>query len=312
MRTAVMLTKPIRGSLSSRVMMDLISSRTCSPAWSARSRVITTSVSKSSKPCLDFFPLESVRLHRVAGLKVLPAFEADAALLACRHLPHVFLEVLERGDPALEDLLLPTEKLDPASTADLALQHAASGDDAKPRDLDRGDDLDLALADLTVGGFAQALGRALHVLGQLVDDVVVTYLDLRALCRRGACRGRLQVEAHDDRVRDAGQKKVRVADCADALADDLDRDHRVLDLLQRREQGFERALRVRLDDEAELFDLAFLGASGELFKGDARRDVPCRFHSAALDELGQRDLARRSFRCDDLEDVARLGHLAHA
>src|ERR1700674_2804691 len=36
MRTAVMLTNPIRGSLSSRRMMDMISSRTCSPTWSAR------------------------------------------------------------------------------------------------------------------------------------------------------------------------------------------------------------------------------------------------------------------------------------
>src|ERR1700687_1827056 len=36
MRTDVMLTNPIRGSFSSRRMMDMISSRTCSPTWSAR------------------------------------------------------------------------------------------------------------------------------------------------------------------------------------------------------------------------------------------------------------------------------------
>src|SRR5438094_1794326 len=35
-RTAVMLTKPMRGSLRSRRMIDMISSRTCSPTWSAR------------------------------------------------------------------------------------------------------------------------------------------------------------------------------------------------------------------------------------------------------------------------------------
>src|SRR6266545_2772626 len=95
---------------------------------------------------------------------------------------HLFAHLVRAGaGPALEELLLASEKLDPASTADLALHDAATGDDADARDLDRGDDLDLAFADLTVRRLAQALGRALDVLCQLVDDVVVADLDLGAL-----------------------------------------------------------------------------------------------------------------------------------
>src|SRR6266568_4820641 len=168
-------------------------------------------------PALNFFPLESIRLHAVAGLEVLKPLETDAALLPCGHLAHVLLEVLERVDPPLVDHLAAPEKLDPAPTADLALHDAAAGDDAGARNLDRGDDLDPALADLAVRRFAQPLGRALHVLGELVDDVVVADLDLGPLRGRRTPGRRLQVEADDDRARNAREQQVRVADGADAL-----------------------------------------------------------------------------------------------
>ena len=210
------------------------------------------------------------------------------------------------------DHLACPEKLDPASTADLALHDAAAGDDAGARDLDRGDDLDAAFTDLAVGGLAQTLGRALHVFGELVDHVVVADFDLRPFRGGGARRRRLEVEAHDDGARNAGQQQVRVADRTHSLAHDLDRDYRIFDLLQCREQRLERALRIRLDDQAELFDLAFLGAAGEVLEGDARSDVARRLDRALLDELGQGNLARRLLRTDDLEDVAGLRYLAHA
>src|SRR6266550_1021445 len=273
---------------------------------------MTTSALSSATACLNFFPLESIRLHRVTGLEVLPTLEPDAALLSGRHLAHVFLEVLERIDPAFEDLLFAPEKLDPASTADFALHDAAAGDDARARDLDRGDDLDSAFADLTVGRLAQPLGRALHVLGELVDDVVVADLDLGALRGCGAGRRRLEVEANDDGAGDAREQKVRVADRTHALADDLDRDDRILDLLQRGEHRLEGSLRIGLDDQAELLDLAFLGAACEVFERDARGDVTRGLLGAPLSELGEGDLAGHLLRTDDLEDVACLRHLAHA
>src|SRR5712691_616379 len=219
--------------------------------------------------------------------------------------------MLQGVDPAFEDHLSPPEQLDPAATADLALHHAAARNDAQPRDLDGDDDLHPALANLAVRWLAKTLGGALDVLRQFVDDVVVAHLDLGPLCCRGCGRRGLQVEADDDRVRDAGQQKVRIADGADTLADDLDRDHRVFDLLQRAEERLERALSVGLDNQAELLDFAFLGAARELFEGDAWGDIPRRLRGAALHQLRERDLARYLLRADDLEDVAGLRDLAH-
>ena len=109
----------------------------------------------------------------------------------------------------------------------------------------------------------------------------------------------------------AGQQKIRVTDGPHSLTDDLDRDHRVFDLLQRAEEGFQRALRICLDDQAELLDLAFFGAARKLFQGDPRGEVSCRFLRASLRQLRQRDLPSRFFRADDLEDVAGLWDLAH-
>ena len=220
--------------------------------------------------------------------------------------------MLQGADPPFEDLLFPPEQLGPTAAADLAFGHPATGDHPLPRDLDRHHDLDLALPNLAEGRLAQALGRALDVFRQLIDDIVVANLDLGALRRGGGCGRGLEVEADDDRVRDAGEQQVRVAHSADALADDLDRHHGVLDLLKRAEQSFESSLRVGLDHQAELLDLALLGATGELLEGDPRREVARSLRRAPLGELGQGDLAGGLFRADDLEDVTGLRDLAHA
>src|SRR5260370_34276599 len=100
--------------------------------------------------------------------------------------------MFQRADPAFVKQLFPPERLAPTAAADLAFQDAAAGDDAEPRDLDGDEHLDLALADLSIRRLAQALGGALDVLGELVDDVVVANLDLRPLRRR--CCGRRPLE----------------------------------------------------------------------------------------------------------------------
>src|SRR5207245_5377502 len=102
----------------------------------------------------------------------------------------------------------------------------------------------------------------------------------------------------------AREKRVRLPPRADTLAALVDGDHGVLDFLQRGQQRFERALGVGLDDQAELLDLALLGAAGQVLERDARRDVARRLLRSLLDQLGQRDLARGLFRADDLEDVS--------
>src|ERR1700719_2796801 len=164
---------------------------------------MTTSESANRVDRLNFFPLEPIRLHGVPRLERIEALEADTALLSRGHLPDVLFEVLQRANPALEHHLPSPEQLHPASTADLALRDATPRDHAHARDLDGSDHLHLTLSDLPVGGLAQALGRALDVLCELVDHVVVADLDLRPLGSRLRGRRRLEVEAHDDGVGDA-------------------------------------------------------------------------------------------------------------
>src|SRR6266540_2917710 len=183
--------------------------------------------SAASNGWLNFFPLEAISLHHVAGLKGLEAFEPDSAFLPRSHLPDVLFEMLQGVDPALPDQLSVgggdgpglasrpcgrrcgwAVELDLPAPTYLALDHAAAGDDAQSRNLDRSPDLDRTFSNLPVRRLAQALGRSLHVLGQLVDDVVVADLDLRPLSGGHRGRGRLEVEADDDRVRHAGKQQV--------------------------------------------------------------------------------------------------------
>src|SRR5205823_12911184 len=122
---------------------------------------------------LDLLAFEAEGVHRLAALEVLEALQADTALPARDHLAHVLLEVLEGGDAALPDLGAVAVQLGVPAAGHLALHDPGTGDDPQAGDLDRHHDLDAALLDLAVGGLAQALGRALHILGELVDDVVV-------------------------------------------------------------------------------------------------------------------------------------------
>src|SRR5207248_7268440 len=116
---------------------------------------------------LDLLAFEAEGVHRLAALEVLEALQADTALLARDHLAHVLLEVLEGGDAALPDLGAVAVQLGVPAAGHLALHDPRAGDDAQPRDLDRHHHVDPTFLDLPVGGLAQALGRALHVLGEL-------------------------------------------------------------------------------------------------------------------------------------------------
>src|SRR5260370_2437996 len=111
---------------------------------------------------LNFFPLETVCLHHVTRLESFVALEPDAALLSCRHLPHVLFEVLQRADPGFVHQLPSSEQLDPAATGDLAFHDAAACDDPHPRDLDGGEDLHPAPPNLPAARLPQPLTRPPH------------------------------------------------------------------------------------------------------------------------------------------------------
>src|SRR5215467_8177556 len=253
-----------------------------------------------------------MRLHDVARLEVLEVLQADAALLAGDHFTHVILVVLQRADAALPYLLTVAHQLDVPATADFAFDHARAGDQAYARDLDRHHDLDAALPHLLVGRLPHSLGGPLDVLRQLIDDVVVANLHLLALGGPVASGSRLEVEAQDDGAGDARQQQVGVVDRSDPLADDFDRDDRILDLLQGLENRFQRALSVGLDHQVELLDGALLRLARQLLERHSRRALAAGLGLAALLQLRQSDLSGGFLGADNLEDVACAGHLAEA
>ena len=114
--------------------------------------------------------------------KVVEAREADAALVAGGDLAHVVAEAAQRVDAVRGDELA------------VAVDPCAAADDAAIGDVAAGDDLDLAhaedlahfgatLDDLHDLRLEHALEGSLHLLGELVDDVVDADLDALGLRR---------------------------------------------------------------------------------------------------------------------------------
>src|SRR5436309_8386185 len=235
--------------------------------------------------------------------------DADAALLTVRHLAHVVLEALERGDRSRAEDRVAAAHAHPGAPHDLALGHVGARD--RPQ---LGDDEDLShlraaddrLADLRREHAGQ--GR-LEVVDRLVDDVVGAQVDavgLRLLARLGL---RLHVEAEHDGARGRGQHDVALVDGADRGVDDLQLHLLGRELLERLRQRLHRALHVRLEDEPQLLDLAGLDLLLQAFQRDAGGGL-----ARALGPVGAhgRDLPRLALVGDADENVARRRYAAEA
>ena len=110
----------------------------------------------------------------------------------------------------------------------------------------------------TTSGSSRPRQGRLHLVGELVDDVVQANLDALGLGRAPRLRVDLGVEADDDGVRRRREQDVVVGDVAGALAQDVDPHLVGLDLLERVADGAQRALNVGLEDDAQLLGLAGL------------------------------------------------------
>ena len=135
--------------------------------------------------------------------------------------------------------------------------HGAVGD-AATRDLaDLGDvehfqDQGIAEHGFAQGGREQAGHRLLHVIHEVVDDVVVADLDAVALGGSGRFLVGTDREADDGGVETFRQRDVGFRDAADARMQDARGDFVGAELLQRAQDRFERALHVGLDDQREV------------------------------------------------------------
>jgi hypothetical protein len=89
---------------------------------------------------------------------------------------------------------------------DAVLEHASGGLAASH--LEDGADLGVAVHDVHEDRLHQALHGLLHVLNQLVDDLVVADVHRRDVRLFPSAGVRLHVEAHDDRLRRGCQHHV--------------------------------------------------------------------------------------------------------
>ena len=137
---------------------------------------------------------------------------------------------------------------------------------ADPEDLA---DLRAALDDLDLLGLEHALEGGVHLVGELVDDVVEADLDALGLRRAARRRVELGVEADDHRVRGGREQDVVVGDVAGALAQDVDAHLVGLDLVQRVDDGAQRALDVGLEDDPQLLGLAGLDLAVQVLERGA-------------------------------------------
>ena len=97
----------------------------------------------------------------------------------------------------------------------------------------------------------QSRHRLLHVVDEIVDDVVVADFDAGLLGGLARFLVGADVEADDDRAGGFRQRHVGFGDAAGAGEDDARGDFFGGELLQRADDRFDRALHVALDDQRE-------------------------------------------------------------
>src|SRR6266536_2089643 len=125
--------------------------------------------------------LHPVALDGIAGAHVLEILERHAAFLAGTDLARVVLEVLELRELALVDHHVVADEPHVGAALDRAVGHAAAGDLADFRHVEDLEDLRVAQRGLAQRRRQEPRHRLLHVVDEIVDDVVVADLDSGAL-----------------------------------------------------------------------------------------------------------------------------------
>src|SRR5215472_15105544 len=196
--------------------------------------------------------LHPVAFDDVADLHVLVVLEGHAAFLAGDDFARVVLEALELGELALvHDDAIANE-----THIGAALDHAVG--DATTRyvadlgDLENLQDGRVAQHGLAHGRGQQAGHRLLHVVHEVVDDVVIADLDAGAFGGLARLLVGAHVEAEDRHARRFRQRHVGFGDAADAGMDHARADFVGGELLDRANDRFQRALHVGLDDQRQI------------------------------------------------------------
>src|SRR5262245_32176735 len=256
--------------------------------------------------------LDPVTLDDIADLHVLVVLERHAAFLAGGHLARVVLEALELAELAFVHHHAVADEPNIGAALDGAVGYAAAGDVADLGDLEDLKDSGVAQHGLAPHRREQAGHRLLHIIHEIVDDVVVADLDAGALGALARFLVGAHVEADDRGVRGFGEPYVRFGDAADARDDDPSRDFRRAELLERSDDRLDRALHIALDHQREPLTTRGLGLRHHLFeRATHTRGTRCRL-LALLAGTIVRDLAGARLVVDDGEAVARFRRAVEA
>src|SRR6185503_1755519 len=296
--TPVTVAKAIRGSRSSSLM--IIASSRCSSAFTRSARLYATLR-------LPRLWLDGVRLDDVADLDVVRV-ERDAALETGGDLAHVVLHSAQRLDVPVVHAAAAAQEARLSTATHDTVEHATAGD----RRLAGGEDLlDFGVADhcLDHHRLEHAGECLLHVVEQLVDDLVLANVDARLIGDplRGCLH--LRVESDDDRTRSRGEGQVGLGDVPDSVVDHLQADLLLRDLRERALDRFERPLDVGLEHELQLLGLALLDLREHLIE---RRGLLRCAGAGALARVRRDQRLRGLFVRHDAEHIARLGDARQA
>ena len=122
-------------------------------------------------------------------------------------------------------------------------------------------------------GLDHAFHGGLHVVEELIDDLVEADLDVAFLRFLADAGIRPDIEAEDDRVRSARKEDVVIADGSGASEKDADLDGIGAHLLEVVLEGLGRAVAIGLDDDVHVLDLAGVDEVvevGKCHRGGAR------------------------------------------
>ena len=142
--------------------------------------------------------LHGVALDDIAGAHVLVVLERHAAFLAGHDVLHLVLVALQRRELALVHHHVVADEAHVGAALDGAVRDAATRDLADLRDVEHFEDLGIAEHVFAQSRREKARHRRLHVVHQIVDDVVIADLGARLLGEAAGFLVRADVEADDD------------------------------------------------------------------------------------------------------------------
>ena len=162
--------------------------------------------------------------------------------------------MLEFLDFAVPDRLFISEYAEFFLVRDFSFYYLAADDHVVLFRAEHAFDLHAAQGSFHYFGGHHGQKRAGHVLDKLVDDVILVNRDLFLLAELGRRRREPRVKADDVALRVVGELHVRFADFPDAGADDVQFDFASdRDFVEGFVDGFQTALHIGPDDEAEFF-----------------------------------------------------------